>query len=90
MNGIKEAFIALVPDDGKMFQPELLRCDLDGVDIKFHSCFLKQAFQAAGLSDGEVANVDNGTFVGAGFEFLAETWSPGAEGCCLLHIRLGK
>jgi hypothetical protein len=43
MNGIKQAFIALVPDDGKMFQPELLRCDLDGVDIKFHSCPLKQA-----------------------------------------------
>jgi len=67
MNGIKEVFIALVPDDGKMFQPELLHCDLDGVDIKCHSCPLKQAFQAAGLSDGEVANVDNGTFEGAGF-----------------------
>jgi hypothetical protein len=24
MNGLKEAFIALVPDDGKMFQPETL------------------------------------------------------------------
>ncbi len=28
MNGIKQVFIALIPDDGKMFQPELLRCDL--------------------------------------------------------------
>ena len=73
-----------------MFQPELLRCDLDGVDIKFQSGPLKQAFQATGLSDGEVANVDNGRFEGAGFEFSAEIWSPGAEGCCLLHIRPGK
>ena len=36
------------------------------------------------------AHVDNGTFEGAGFEFSADTWSPGGEGCCRLHIRPGK
>ncbi len=25
-NGLKDAFLEFVPDDGKMFQPELLRC----------------------------------------------------------------
>jgi hypothetical protein len=97
MNGLKDAFLAFVPDDGKMFQPELLRCDAGGVDIQFHSCPLKEAWQEAGLSDGEVAKmceiaarVDNGTFEGAGFRFSADTWSPGGEGCCRLHIRPGK
>ncbi|MBW1994633.1 MAG: L-2-amino-thiazoline-4-carboxylic acid hydrolase [Deltaproteobacteria bacterium] len=41
MNGIKEAFLAFIPDEGKMFEPELLRCDSEGVDIKFHRCPLR-------------------------------------------------
>ena len=97
MNGLKDAFLGFVPDDGKMFQPELLRCDAEGIDIQFHRCPLKEAWQEAGLSDDEVAKmceiaarVDNGTFEGAGFEFSADTWRPGADGCCRLHIRPGK
>ena len=97
MNGLKDAFLGFVPDDGKMFQPELLRCDAEGIDIQFHRCPLKEAWQEAGLSDDEVAKmckiaarVDNGTFEGAGFKFSADTWRPGGDGCCRLHIRPGK
>ena len=36
------------------------------------------------------ATVDNGTFEGAGFKFHADTWEPGREGCCHLHIRPGE
>jgi hypothetical protein len=97
MNGLKDAFLEFVPDDGKMFQPELLRCDAEGIDIQFHRCPLKEAWQEAGLSDDEVAKmcriaarVDNGTFEGAGFKFSADTWRPGGDGCCRLHIRPGK
>ena len=97
MNGLKDAFLGFVPDEGKMFQPELLRCDAEGVDIKFHSCPLKQAWQEAGLSEDSVAKmceiaaiVDNGTFEGAGFKFTADTYKPGGDGCCMLHIRPGK
>ena len=28
-------------------------------------------------------------FEAAGFEFFADTWQPGGEGCCYLHIRPG-
>jgi hypothetical protein len=34
--------------------------------------------------------VDNGTVEAAGFEFQADTWQPGRDGCCHLHIRPDK
>ena len=96
MQGIHDAFLAFLPDGGRMFQPEVKRCDSGGVDIKFHSCPLKQAWQEAGLSDEQVATlchiagqVDDGTFAAAGFAFSADTWKPGEEGCCHLQIRPG-
>ena len=96
MEGIKNAFLDFIPDDGALFGPELIRCDSSGVDIKFHRCPLKEAWQAAGVSDSDIAKlchiagkVDDGTFEGAGFNFSADTWQPGQEGCCFLHIRPG-
>jgi hypothetical protein len=95
--GLKDAFLGFIPDGGKMFEPELERCDAEGLDIKFHRCPLKEAWQEAGLSGEQVAQmcdiaakVDNGTFEGAGFEFFADTWKPDGDGCCHLHIRPGK
>jgi len=97
LEGLKNAFLTGSADRGKMFQPEILRCDQDGLDIQMRSCPLKEAYQEAGLSDQEIARmcdiaaeVDYGTFEGAGFHFSAETWKPGQEGCCLLKIRPGK
>ncbi len=95
--GLKEAFVGGIPDGGRMFQPEVIRCDRQGLDVKFHRCPLRDAWQEAGLPDDEVATicriaarVDNGTFEGAGFEFSADTWQPGGDGCCYLHVRPGK
>ncbi len=92
--GLKAAFLDGIPDDGRMFQPEVLRSDGEAVDIKFHGCPLREAWQESGLADAEVATlcriaarIDNGTFEGAGFQFSADTWQPGGEGCCCLHIR---
>lgn len=96
MKGIHDAFLAFIPDEGRLFQPEVKRCDAGGVDIKFHRCPLKEAWQEAGVAEAEIAKlchiagrVDNGTFEGAGFNFTADTWKPGEEGCCFLHIRPG-
>jgi hypothetical protein len=95
--GLKTAFLDGIPDDGQMFQAEVLRSDDDGLDIKFHACPLREAWQEAGLPDDEVAmlcriaaKIDNGTFEAAGFEFSADTWQPNSAGCCCLHIRPGK
>ncbi len=95
--GLKEAFLGGIPDRGNMFQPEVVRDDPEGLDIRFHGCPLRDAWQEAGLPDEEVATmcriaarIDNGTFEGAGFRFSADTWQPGGEGCCFLHIRPGE
>ncbi len=97
LEGLKEAFVGGIADEGRMFQPEVIRCDPEGLDIKFHACPLRDAWMEAGLPDEEVATicriaaqVDNGTFEGAGFRFSADTWQPGGDGCCYLHIRPGN
>ncbi len=94
LEGLCEAFVGGLPDEGRMFQPEVLRCDAQALDIKFHRCPLREAWQEVGLPDSEVAvlcriaaRVDNGTFESAGFRFWADTWQPGGDGCCQLHIR---
>ena len=95
--GLKAAFLGGLPDEGRMFQPEVIRSDAEGLDVKFHACPLREAWQDAGLPDEEVATicriaarVDNGTFEAAGFQFHADTWQPGGDGCCYLHIRPGE
>jgi hypothetical protein len=95
--GLEGAFLDGIPDERRMFQPEVLRSEADAIDIKFHACPLREAWQEAGLPDEEVATlcriaarIDNGTFEGAGFSFSADTWQPGDEGCCCLHIRRKK
>ena len=97
MVGIRDAFLKFIPDNGALFAPEVQRCDAGGVDIKFHRCPLKEAWQEAGLSPEDMTKlchiagrVDNGTFEGAGFQFSADTWKPGHDGCCHLHIRPGN
>ncbi len=80
-----------------MFQPEVLRDDAGGLDIRFRACPLRDAWQQAGLPDEDVAvlcriasQIDEGTFEAAGFRFSIDTWRPGGQGCCHLHIRPGK
>ena len=98
LNGLKDAFLdRVVPYDGSMFQPEIIGCDDKELDIKFHRCPLKEAYLEAGLSEEETATmleiaaqVDYGTFEGAGFDFHAETWQPGRSGCCHLHVKPAK
>ncbi len=94
--GLRDAFIAFVPDHGGMFLPEVRKCENGaggGLEIKFHACPLKEAWQEAGLADAEVADmcriagvVDKGTFESAGFEIQSQTWTPGDSGCCVLKV----
>jgi len=96
LDGLKQAFLSNVPDDGKMFAPAVEESDPEALDIVLQSCPLKDAWQEAELSDEETATlceiaaeIDQGTFEAAGFTFSASTWQPGADGCCHLHIRPG-
>ena len=98
LKGLKEAFLASVPDNASMFSPEVVNCsEEEGLVIQFHSCPLKEAYEEMGLADDEkekilaiAAAIDGGLFEGAGFDFSSQTWKPGQEGCCRLHIKPGK
>ena len=93
---LMDKFLSIIPDNGTMFGPEVLKAEKNEVDIKFHRCPLKECWLEAGIPETEVAElcriaarVDNGLFEGAGFKFHAETWEPGRDGCCHLHLRPG-
>ena len=92
--GLRDAFLAGVPDAAGTFNPRLESCSAAGLDIELQTCPLKDAWREAGLSDEEVeiltdiaGAVDKGTFEGAGFSFEPDTWKPGRSACCRLHIR---
>ena len=94
--GLRDAFLANIPDAGRMFSAKVTRCDARQLDITLQSCPLRDAWQEAGLPDQDVATlcrlaaaIDEGTFEGAGFTFSADTWRPDCDGCCHLHIRPG-
>ena len=94
--GLRDAFVGGVPDEGRMFGPHVDRCDATALDITLQRCPLKEAWQEAGVADVDIAalcriagRVDNGTFEAAGFQFSADTWQPGRDGCCHLHVRPG-
>jgi hypothetical protein len=96
LTGLRDAFLANIPDDGRMFSARVDRCDEEHLDMTLQTCPLRDAWQEAGLGERDVATmcriaaaIDEGTFVGAGFGFSADTWQPGSEGCCHLHIRPG-
>ena len=97
LQGLKEAFLSWIPDNGSMFAPEVVKCDDEDLVIQFHACPLKDAYEEMGLDDGEkekilaiAAAIDGGLFGSAGFEFSSTTWKPGQSGCCRLHIKPGK
>ena len=80
-----------------MFAAEVTRDERDALDVKFHRCPLREAWQEYGLAEEEVATlcriaarIDNGMFEAAGFHFTADTYQPGGEGCCWLRIRPGE
>jgi hypothetical protein len=95
--GLKEAFLSIIPDSGRMFEPQVQSSTDDGLDINLEACPLKAAWEELGLSEEDrvtmcriAGEIDKGTFEAAGFEFQPDTWQPGRSGCCHLHIRPGK
>ncbi len=97
LEGLKEAFLAGVPDEGRLFDPHIQRCSEDGLDIHLESCPLKEAWEELGLSEADrvtmcriAGEIDKGTFEAAGFRFDPDTWQPGRRGCCQLHILPGS
>jgi len=95
--GLRDTFLAFIPQGEQLFAPEVVQCTADELEIQFHRCPLKEAWQSAGY-DGEALEtlcdiggvVDYGTFEKAGFSITSDTWTRGREGCCRLHIKPGQ
>lgn len=93
---LKERFLGNIPAGDILFQPDVRQCDDRRVEIKFHRCPLKEAWQAMGRSDDDLellcqagGAIDGGLFKAAGFIFKGETWRSGQEGCCKLVVEPG-
>jgi hypothetical protein len=93
---LKERFLGGIPAGDILFKPEVRRCDDERLEIKFHRCPLKEAWQAMGRSDEDLellckagGAIDGGLFKAAGFVFKGETWKVGEEGCCRLIVEKG-
>ena len=89
----KEWLLAFLPDGGAMNQPEVLRCDDDGLDVKMHRCPLKEGWRMLGLGEEEVADLcrhadafDHG-FFGSVLDYSMDLWSERADDSCLLQFR---
>jgi hypothetical protein len=96
LDGLKNAFLAIIPEEGRLFDPQVQRNDADGLDIHLEACPLKEAWEDLQLSEEDritmcriAGEIDKGTFETAGFQFEPDTWRPGRSGCCHLHIRPG-
>jgi hypothetical protein len=97
LDGLKDAFLAVIPDGGRLFDPQVQQSDSQGLDIHLQQCPLKEAWEELGLSEADrvtmceiAGEIDKGTFESAGFQFEPDTWQPGRTSCCHLHIRPGK
>jgi hypothetical protein len=96
LKGLKDTFLNFIPQGKHIFAPEVVQCTTHELEIQFHRCPLKEAWQEAGYAGEALAIlcdiggiVDYGTFEKAGFSIQSDTWQPGREGCCRLHIRPG-
>lgn len=94
--GLKDAFLGGIIEGEALFGPEVRKCAADGLEIKFHRCPLKEAWQAQGRSDDDLralcrmaGAIDRGLFERAGFTFAGATWDKGDSGCCTLRVLPG-
>ena len=96
IEAFKDWLLDFLPDDGAMQEPEVLRCDEGGLDIKFGRCPLKDAWRMSNLSEEEVADMcrhadsfDHG-FFGSIFDYSMDLWTEQPDDSCILHFRPKK
>ena len=90
---IGEAFLAVSPDEGRMYPTDVERSDRH-IAFKVRRCPLNDAWVAAGVSGEKLTTLcriagafDRGLFETTGVRFDNVTWTPDhGPGCC--HITL--
>lgn len=92
-HAVAERFLSVSPDGGRLYPHEIER-SASSCTIRVHSCPLKAAWAAAGLADGDIADLcriagafDRGLFEAAGVEFANQTWTKErGGGCCWITL----
>ena len=94
LGGLQEAFLGIIPDEGRLFDPHVVKCDAESLVVHLNTCPLKEAWEELELDEHDLTvmceiagEIDKGTFEGAGFSFEPDTWQPGRAGCCHLKVR---
>jgi hypothetical protein len=93
MAELREWLMAMLPDGGAMHEPEVLRCDEQGLDVKLRRCPLKEGWRMLNMSREEVADMcrhadsfDHG-FFGSVSDYSMDLWSDQPDDSCILHFR---
>jgi hypothetical protein len=93
LEDFRDWLLAFLPAGGAMHEPEVIRCDGDGLDVKMHRCPLKEGWRMMNLSEDEVADLcrhadafDHG-FFGSVFDYSMDLWSGQPDDSCILHFR---
>lgn len=96
LEAMKNLMMAILPDDGKMFDPDIMSFTEDELVVKFKKCPLKEAWREFGLSREEVAemcevadNFDYGCF-GTKFDYSGKGWPTQPDDSCLLIFKPKK
>ena len=79
--GLKDAFLGIIPDEGRMFDPQVVECSAESLVIHLNACPLKEAWEALDLNDHDkrvmceiTGEIDKGTIEAASFTFEPDTW----------------
>lgn len=82
------------PDGGETYSPEIKEISSTCLDVKVHTCPLKDGWLDSGCSNEEVCTLlkcatafDHAVWETAGFDYELEVWSPGKSGCCRTKVR---
>ena len=95
MVGLRDFFLGVLPDEGYLHKPEVLRCDGEGLDIKIHRCPAVEAWRRAGVPEKEVsrmcriADAMMDAIFGRDYEFWGDHVGPEREKCTY-HFRPKK
>ena len=90
---IGEAFLAISPDDGRMYPTDVERSE-NAISFRVKRCPLKDAWIEAGVGEEKLATLcriagafDRGLFEATGVRFHNITWKPGdGPGCCQISL----
>lgn len=92
----KDWLLDFFPAGGAMNEPEVIRCDEEGLDVKVPRCPLKEGWRMFGLSEEEVADMcmhadsfDHG-FFGSFFDYTMDLWADQPDDACILRFRPKK